>query len=120
MMGGQQGNVALLSGGSGVSSVGEHDELPDAFSVGQNYPNPFNPTTTIEVTLPVQCDMTVRIFDVLGREVRSFEYEKTPAGVHKIVWDGTNQHGTSVASGVYFYHVRLGEKTAVRRMLMLR
>jgi flagellar hook assembly protein FlgD len=94
--------------------------LPTEFSLSQNYPNPFNPTTTIEVSLPEQEDLSLRIFDVLGREVRAFEYSKAPAGVHKIVWDGRNDHGVPASSGVYFYRARVGEKVAVHRMLMLK
>jgi len=90
------------------------------FSVSQNYPNPFNPTTTIEVRLPAQADMKVKIVDILGREVRTLSYEKLPAGVHRVVWDGTNSRGTTVASGVYLYQVRIGDNTITRRMLLLR
>jgi hypothetical protein len=119
--GNREGRVVCFSGGQNTGvGVAPSSELPREFSVSQNYPNPFNPTTTVDVTLPVQGDLTVKIFDVLGREVRSLDYEKATAGVHKIVWNGTNQHGISVASGVYFYHVRFGEWTAVHRMLMLK
>lgn len=115
-------NVVLLSGGldAGPVSVEDQRNLPTEFSVNQNYPNPFNPSTTIEVKLPAQTDLTVRIFDVLGREVRSFEYTRIPPGVHKIVWDGTNAQGAAVASGVYFYRVQAGKTFAVRRMVMLK
>jgi hypothetical protein len=120
--GNREGRVICFSGGlnSGVGVEPTPRGLPTEFSVSQNFPNPFNPTTTIEVNLPVQGDLTLKIFDLLGREVRSFEYEKATPGVHKIVWDGTNQRRMPVASGVYFYYARVGEKVAVRRMLMLK
>jgi hypothetical protein len=122
IMGGNVGNVALISGGldAGPVAVGNGTELPTEFSVSQNYPNPFNPATTIEVNLGTQSDLTVRIFDVLGREVRTFSYERVPRGVHRVVWDGTSNTGASVSSGVYLCRVRAGERIAVRRMLLLK
>jgi hypothetical protein len=119
--GNREGRVVCFSGGvNTVVGVIPSPELPKDFSVSQNYPNPFNPSTTIEVGLPSQQNLTVKIFDVLGRELRSFYYEKASAGVHKIVWDGRNQHGSPVASGVYFYRVQAGDTFAVRRMLLLK
>jgi hypothetical protein len=120
IMGGQQGNVALLSGGSGVSSVGEDGELPDDFSVSQNYPNPFNPSTTIDIKLSVQSDFTLTIFDLLGRSVKTYDYQRVPAGVHKVTWDGNSSTGAPVSSGVYFYHLTAGQNTATRSMLLLK
>jgi hypothetical protein len=119
--GNREGRVICFSGGQNTVGVAlEPGSTPTEFSLSQNFPNPFNPTTTIEVNLPMQGYLTLKVFDVLGREVRSFEYEKASAGVHRIVWDGTNQRGIPVASGVYFYHARVGEKTAVRQMLLLK
>jgi outer membrane protein assembly factor BamB len=112
--------VALLSGGSGVSSVGEYGELPDAFSVGQNYPNPFNPSTTIDIRLPVQSDFSLAVYDILGRNVRTYDYQRVPAGVHRVTWDGNNSAGSPVASGVYFYRFNTGQTTITRHMLLLK
>jgi hypothetical protein len=120
--GNREGRVICFSGGQ--NTVGGLTPppagLPTEFSVSQNYPNPFNPTTTIEVRLPAQADMKVKIVDILGREVRTLSYEKLPAGVHRVVWDGTNSRGATVASGVYLYQVRVGDNTITRRMLLLR
>lgn len=91
-----------------------------AFTLSQNYPNPFNPTTTIEVGLPVRSDLSLKIYDVLGREVRSFEYAQVPAGLHQIVWDGKNRHGALVASGVYLYQLRAGSVVMSKRMMLVR
>jgi len=115
-------NVVMLSGGldAGPVGVGGSVEIPSEFSVSQNYPNPFNPTTTIEIRLPTQTDLKIQIFDILGREIRSFEYIRVPPGVHTIIWDGTNARGVPVASGVYFYRVRTNEQSAIRRMLVMK
>jgi hypothetical protein len=121
IMGGQQGNVALLSGGSGATSVGAPaTATPEQFELGQNYPNPFNPTTTIEVQLPQQSDFTLTIYDVLGREVRAFKYEKVAASTHQIVWDGNDNAGSHAASGIYVYVFRTKDLLTAKKMLLLR
>ena len=113
--------VVLLSGGdSTLVSVGETRPLPKEFVLYQNYPNPFNPTTTIQLSLAAQSDFTLKIYDVLGREVKSFAYERVPPGVHKIVWDGKNAQGMPVGSGVYYYRVRFGNQMQTRSMILVR
>lgn len=115
-------NVVLLSGGldAGPVSVRGESGLPQEFSISQNYPNPFNPSTTIALSLPTQSDFTLTIYDILGREVRSYMYDRVPAGVHTIVWDGMDGAGVPVASGVYLYRVRSGDMRLTKRMVLLR
>lgn len=121
LMGGREGNVALLSGGNQVTSVGMNTpEIPERFDLAQNYPNPFNPSTTIRIGLPETRDFSLRIFDLLGREVRSYEFEQVPAGTHTIVWDGLNARGRQVASGVYYYQFRTKGVTLTKQMLLVR
>lgn len=121
IMGGQQGNVALISGGTGVTSVGPGPGgVPERFELGQNYPNPFNPSTTINISLPIVSDLRLTIFDVLGRELKSMAYEQVPAGTHHVVWDGKNNAGASVASGVYYYQARAGSWRQTKSMILLR
>ncbi|MEK9138944.1 MAG: T9SS type A sorting domain-containing protein, partial [Bacteroidota bacterium] len=93
---------------------------PEQISLEQNYPNPFNPSTTIEIRLPVQSDFTLTIFDILGRKVRSFEYQRVPAGTHKVVWDGRDERGWKSASGVYICRLHAGQSTQTQRMLLLK
>jgi hypothetical protein len=114
--------VVLLSGGleAGPVSVSENEGLQQRFELLQNFPNPFNPSTTIQLALSLQSDFDITIYDVLGREVRSYSFEHIPAGVHKIAWDGRNSQGAQVASGVYLYRVRSGEITLTKRMLLLK
>jgi hypothetical protein len=121
IMGGQQGNVALLSGGSGATSVGgDANVIPKYFELRQNYPNPFNPTTTIEVRLPQQSDFTLTIYDVLGREVRAFKYEKAATGTHQIGWEGNDNAGNQAATGIYVYVFRTKDLLTAKKMLLLR
>jgi hypothetical protein len=95
-------------------------DQPPEFSLSQNYPNPFNPGTTIEFKLRVQSDFTLTIFDILGRKVRTFEYQRAPAGTHKLEWDGKDDSGRPSASGVYLYRVQAGQNVETQRMLLLK
>ncbi|RMH89433.1 MAG: T9SS C-terminal target domain-containing protein, partial [Calditrichaeota bacterium] len=88
-----------------VVGLGDPDEevLPQRLELLPNYPNPFNPATTIVFTLPRVSRITLHIYDITGRKVRTLVNEQMPAGRHEVVWDGTNDAGRPVASGVYFY-----------------
>ncbi len=94
--------------------------VPANFQVFQNYPNPFNPTTTINYALPTASNVKIVIYDMLGREVRSLVNDEIAAGVHSIVWDGRNNFGGQVASGMYIYRVVAGNYSAVKKMIMLK
>jgi len=122
VVGSQQGNVALFSGGvdAGPVSVGESGMIPEVFSISQNYPNPFNPLTTIGINLPFQADLRLTIHDILGREIRAFEFERMAAGVHQVAWDGTDMRGFLVSSGVYFYRATIEGRSITKRMLFLK
>lgn len=99
---------------------------PIAFELGQNYPNPFNPSTTIEFTLPSPRDggMTLptnlRIYNVLGKVVRTLVDELMAPGVHHEVWDGRDDHGNKVASGIYFYRLRVGDLVQTKKMVLMK
>ena len=116
------GHVALISGGvdAGPTGVGDQGSLPKEFALNQNYPNPFNPSTTIEIVLPVQADINLTVYDILGRRIKTFDNERVPAGVHKVVWDGTSSSGSPVSSGVYFYQLRAGTQVLTKSMMLLK
>ncbi len=80
-------------------------ELPSTFALMQNYPNPFNPSTSIRYALPVDARVTVKIYDVLGREVTTLFNDVQQAGVQTLAWNGTSSNGSPVASGVYLYRM---------------
>ncbi len=94
--------------------------LPSKYELRQNSPNPFNPTTNVRFRIPSRRLVELKIYDVLGREVKTLVREQKPAGSYTVQWDGTNDAGHPVASGVYLYRLKAGEYTAVRRMLMLK
>ena len=124
---GKMDNVKIYnySVASSVTKVAEHPKAsPSIFSLSQNYPNPFNPTTTIKYTLPSAEQVSLIIYDILGRQVRKLVDKKMSAGEHVIHWDGKNNDDIEVASGVYFYQLEVINagvtKTQVRKMVLVR
>ena len=81
--------------------------LPKAFDLLGNYPNPFNPSTTISYALPYQSSVDLIIYDIMGREVKSFKISSQSAGNQNIRWDGTNENGNTVSSGIYLYRINI-------------
>lgn len=88
---------------------------PLEFKLNQNFPNPFNPATQIEFSLPIRQRVVLKIFDVMGRQVRVLLDEVREAGRHNIAFDAT-----TLASGVYFYQLRAGDYVARQKMLLIR
>ncbi len=107
------------SEGTGIDDPGVI-ALPLVFSVDPNYPNPFNPTTTIRFTLPANGDVTIRIYDVAGRVVRTLVNERLEARIHEVTWSGRNDQGQVVSSGVYFYRIETDTDVFVDRMALLK
>jgi len=97
-----------------------HGFLPKRFTLYQNYPNPFNPVTTIKYSLPRNCHIQLDIYNILGRKVRTLKSGVVEAGQHQAVWNGTDQSGCDVASGVYFYRLKAENYANTRKMLLLK
>ncbi len=91
-----------------------------SFRLYQNYPNPFNPTTTIKYQLHKDGKVTLQIYDVLGRLVRTLVNMKQAAGYYDLCWDGKNDRGQSVPAGLYFYGIQAGEFRAVKKLLLIK
>jgi subtilisin family serine protease len=105
------------------SIITENDDqlqLPEKFALHQNYPNPFNPSTTISFALPKSELVKIKIYDILGREIRTLVNTTMQAGVKRVEWDGRNQHGESVPSGMYFYKLEAGNYSDTKKMLIIR
>lgn len=102
-----------------VTSVSD-DKLPYVYDLAQNYPNPFNPETTIRFELANRGRVTVKIFNLMGQTVKTLVDEVRPAGVHTIRWDGTNDLGTGVSNGVYFYRMKSGDFNKARKMILMK
>jgi hypothetical protein len=94
--------------------------LPKEYSLGQNYPNPFNPETSIRISLPRDSHVEVAIFNALGQKIRTLVSQKMAAGIHMAAWDGRNDSGQSISSGVYFYTIKAGDFTQTKKMIMIK
>lgn len=107
---------------SALQNLAFSPSLPRAFSLLQNAPNPFNPSTVISYTIPEgqQVKVKLEVFDLRGKIVRTLADEKRAAGFYHVMWDGTDEKGRTVGSGVYFYRLRAGNYTAVRKMVLVK
>ncbi len=116
---------STLSWTEGIQLAVAPRPVPESFAVLQNYPNPFNPETWIPYQLPDSADVTIRIYDVSGKLVRHLHVGFQEAGFYvsresAAYWDGRNDTGENVATGLYFYHLQAGESHAIRRLLILK
>ncbi|MCG3118726.1 MAG: hypothetical protein ALAOOOJD_00982 [bacterium] len=92
--------------------------LPQSFALEQNYPNPFNPSTNLRFELPKAAIVTLSIYNSLGQEVRRLINGQTPAGYHTIVWNGKDQQGRVLPSGLYHYRLQAGDYVATKKMIL--
>jgi len=104
-----------------VSGVGEVDsgEIPLRYALHQNHPNPFNSRTVIRYELPRPGWVSLRIYDLLGREVRSLINEDKPAGFHQVAWDGKDNQGQDMPSGIYLYRLGSGRFASTRKLIVM-
>jgi hypothetical protein len=98
----------------------DEDLPPTQYALYPNYPNPFNPTTTIRYASPVPSQVVLRIFDVMGQEVKTITSGSQPAGVHTIIWDGRDHHRMPVSAGVYFCRLEAGAFSQTIKMINLK
>ena len=96
------------------------DIIPDKFALEQNFPNPFNPTTTVQFDVPQTSDVMIKIYDMIGQEVRTLVSGQIEAGTYKIQWDGLNNSGQQISSGTYLYRMTAGEFVQTKKMIMLK
>lgn len=94
--------------------------IPRDLILEQNYPNPFNPATVISFQLPVSIPVKLQIYNLMGQLVRTLVDEQKLAGSYQVVWDGLNEHGERLPSGIYLYRIEAGEFRAVRRLALVK
>ncbi|MCK5525976.1 MAG: T9SS type A sorting domain-containing protein, partial [Candidatus Latescibacteria bacterium] len=94
--------------------------LPTTFALKQNFPNPFNPTTVIGYALPEGSNVRLEIYNTLGQVVRTLVDGEQAGGVYRMTWDGRNEHGQEMATGVYIYRIVAGDFQATKRMLLIK
>ena len=94
--------------------------IPESYVLRQNYPNPFNPSTNIVYELPVGAKVKLEIYNIVGQKIKTLVDKDQPIGLHQIQWDGTDDKGLKVSSGVYIYRLKAGTFNESRRMLLLK
>ena len=122
------GDVWIGTSGEGLSRIrittpvsdDDRGALPGDYVLSQNYPNPFNPTTRISYRVPTRSEVTLRVYDILGREVTTLVNEIQSAGTYSVVWDGTDAEGRRTASGIYLYRLTAGDFSRTRKMILLK
>jgi hypothetical protein len=110
--------VTTVDKKTGVADGNFH--IPGAFALNQNFPNPFNPETVISFSLDKSGDVTLSVYDVLGRTVTTLYQGYLPTGQHQFRWNGTDANGQGVASGVYFYRLSSDQVSLTRKMALMK
>jgi len=108
-------DVTIQSTITNVNSDEPDSNIPQEFSLSQNYPNPFNPTTTIEFALPKSEYVTIKVYDLLGKEISTLVSDQISKGNHKIKWNATD-----FSSGIYFYSIEAGEYKQTRKLVLMK
>jgi len=103
-----------------VSVENEVALVPDEYNLFQNYPNPFNPSTTIRYSILIPSDVTIKIYDVLGREVNTLVNEFKENGTFQVTWNSDDNFRNKVSSGIYFYRIKAGTFVKTKKMILLK
>ncbi|MCB0722614.1 MAG: T9SS type A sorting domain-containing protein [Ignavibacteriae bacterium] len=111
-----QSKNALL----GVGVTTNTNEVPATYDLSQNYPNPFNPSTRFTFSLPKGSNVSIVVFDVTGRQIATLVNSKFEAGKYSVDWNGTDNGGALVSSGVYFYRIVAGDFVQTRKMALIK
>ena len=111
--------VQLMKNGRQLSSVSSANVIED-FAITDNHPNPFNTETSIKFTMPYESAVNLNIYNAAGQKVRSLISETITAGTHSIVWDGKDDNGRVVSSGVYIAGLKSGTHSAAHTMVLLK
>jgi hypothetical protein len=107
--------ILFLYRGQIVTGIDKERQLPNNSQLLQNYPNPFNPTTTIEFSIPKTTYVSLKIYDVLGREIATLASERMNAGTYMKTWNASN-----IPSGVYFYRLNAGQFVETKKLMLLK
>ncbi|MFC1550851.1 lamin tail domain-containing protein, partial [Candidatus Neomarinimicrobiota bacterium] len=94
--------------------------IPDNYSINQNYPNPFNPTTTIQYNLPETNFVSIIVYDMLGRQIKTLVNKQVSAGYHSVKWGATDDQGRKVSTGMYIYSIKVGSFVQTRKMVIMK
>ncbi len=98
----------------------ETQKLPDKFELSQNYPNPFNPTTTIKFAIPIASNVILKIYNIQGQEVKTLVGDYLSEGFYEAEWDGKDEAGSQVASGIYVYRIQAGNFVQSKKLTFIK
>jgi hypothetical protein len=96
------------------------DQISPANLLAQNYPNPFNPETTISFSIAQDDHVEITIYNLRGEKIKVLLREQREAGYYSVIWDGSDDQGNKVASGIYFYSINTSQYSAARKMVMIK
>jgi hypothetical protein len=118
------GKMTIPEAGSGelgkIAAGSEGVTLPSEFSLAQSYPNPFNPETNIRFQLPEASSVTITVYNTIGQAIRTLVESQYEAGFHSVRWNGKDQNGSDVSSGIYIYKIQAGNFTDMKKMTLVR
>ena len=115
------GDLVQLNIGAGVTAIeASMSGTPTAFALRQNFPNPFNPETTIAYELPREAMVVLTVFSPTGQKVRDLVSDTQGAGYYKLDWDGLDDAGRAVSSGMYLCRLQAGEFVQTRKLVLVR
>jgi hypothetical protein len=105
-----------------ISALKENmgERIPAQFTLEQNFPNPFNPSTEIRFSIPAAQNVELKIFNVLGQQVRSLLSQEMSVGYHQIQWDGNNDAGKQLSTGIYYYRLKAGKNVSIKKMILVK
>ena len=95
------------------------ETIPAAFALEGNYPNPFNPSTTVRFSIPSEGKVTLNVYNLRGQKVANLVDSELSAGMHQAIWQGKDNRGRSVASGIYFARLEHGKGKKVHKMVLM-
>ena len=96
------------------------EEILTVANLSQNFPNPFNPTTTIKYQVKEASDIAIEVYNVRGQKIKTLVNDNLPAGEYEVKWNGNDDNGSSVASGIYFYKLRSGNDSQTKKMVLMK
>jgi len=111
---------AMLNENGQTLGAVEIAAVPTTFALEQNYPNPFNPSTTVRYQIPSDANVNLDVYNLQGQKIRTLIAKEQKAGYYSVVWDGRNEAGQTVSSGLYLYRVQAGSFVAVHKMMLIK
>ncbi|MCH8837973.1 MAG: T9SS type A sorting domain-containing protein [Candidatus Marinimicrobia bacterium] len=111
-------DISLMA--TAVTAVDANGAMPAAYALGQNYPNPFNPNTTIDFTLNAAGAVILDVYDLMGHKVRTLADAPMSSGTHSVKWNGRDDSGNQLSSGIYIYRMSAGSNTYMKKMMLLK